>query len=466
MIRALVGFVGLQCLLSIAGISLLRAAGLVATGARAVVLGLGAAWLAGTSAVVLGLIVLLVLGVPLTLGSTALVGFTVAGVGFGLTRRRSASVERAFGSRPASLKITLLRRGAFAAGAAYVVFGGYALARAPTSGDDARIWSLKGLALTYYGSLRPEIFLNPDTVVSHHVYPLFQPVLEAVLGRAMGQPELRLFHTELWLLLSAAIWTAGYLIWWRRARPSREQLGVALLALLALTPSVVSNISSGHADVTGAVLLAVGALAVGLWIDGGSTGHLWLGAILLAAAANTKDEDMVAVILVWLAAVAVLATRRDRGRLKPWLGAAGLCALLIIPWRLWTAAHHLSDNVLPQLPRALGPAFLLRRLPQLGETASALATRTWKEWGWLAAIFLALCLLSLASRTSQRLASFYLISFTAIAASLLWLYATTPVNLPFLIRSSLGRTVSVFMVLTPFASAHLLTRLLRPPRSE
>jgi hypothetical protein len=46
----------------------------------------------------------------------------------------------------------------------------------------------------------------------------------------------------------------------------------------------------------------------------------------------------------------------------------------------------------------------------------------------------------------------------------LWLYTTTPVSLGYLIPTSLGRTIDIFMMLTPFACAHLLTRLGAPWR--
>jgi uncharacterized membrane protein SpoIIM required for sporulation len=81
------------------------------------------------------------------------------------------------------------------------------------------------------------------------------------------------------------------------------------------------------------------------------------------------------------------------------------------------------------------------------------------EWGWAAAIFVALCAFSIATRTSRRLTAFYLISFVAIAVAMLWLYGTTPVSLSLLIPRSMSRTVNVFMVLAAFASAHLLSTL-------
>lgn len=457
--RDLAGLGLLQCLVALVGIGSLRAFGLLRAGARPAVLGLGPAWLVGTVLVGLGLVVLLVLGVPFTLTTVAVLGATAAGVGFAVAWHRGVSSERVVDAEAVPPSRLWLGRIAITTAAAYAGFGAYAVARAPIQADDARIWSLKGLALTYYDSLRPEIFLNPATVVSHHVYPLLQPVLEAALGRAMGQPELRLFHAELWLTLIASIWTAAYLIWWRRERPVREQAGVVLLALVALTPAMVSNIWTGHADATGAVLLAAGAVALGIWIDGAADGHLWLAAILLGAAANTKDEDMIGAILVLLAAGVVLGGRSHRARLRLWLVGVGVCALLILPWRIWTATHHLTDNVTPPLPRAVTPRFLLARAPELRRVGMALVSHTVNEWGWAAAIFVSLCAVSLATRTSRRLTAFYLISFVTTAVAMLWLYGTTPIDLSLLIPRSMSRTVDVFMVLAAFGSAHLLSSL-------
>jgi hypothetical protein len=457
--RELVGFALLQGLMALIGVGSLRAAGLLGAGMRSVLLGLGAAWLVGTVVIGQGLVLLLVLGVPFTLTTVAVLSAGVAGVAFAVAWHRGVTTERVIDARALRPSALWLTRATIAAAVGYVAFGAYALARAPTQADDARIWSLKGLALTYYDSLRPEIFLNPSTVVSHHVYPLLQPVLEAVLGRTMGQPELRLFHTELWLLVIASIWTAAYLIWWRRRRPAREQAGVALLALVALTPALVSNVWTGHVDATGAVLLATGAVTLGLWIDGAGDGHLWLAAIFLGAAANSKDEDMIGAIVVLLAAGVVLATRSHRVRLRGWLLGVGVCALLVLPWRIWTATHHLNDAVTPPLPRALTPAFLLGRTPELGRVASGMLSHGVNEWGWAAAVFAVCGVVSFLTRTSRRLTAFYLISFAAIVVSLLWLYGTTPVSLSLLIPRSMSRTVDVFMVLTAFASAHLLSTL-------
>jgi hypothetical protein len=344
----------------------------------------------------------------------------------------------------------------------------------PTIGDDARIWSLKGLTLTYYHHLQPEIFQNQVQAGGHPIYPLFQPALEATLLQWMGSAELRLFHTELWLILGAAIWTAAYLI----ARSVRfaidRPVWLAALALLALTPAVVLNVSMGYADITASVLLGVGALSLALWLDGAELGHLCLAAVLLAAAANGKDEDLTATVFVLIAAACVvilgLRNRSTSGWLReralPLAGAALYIAALVLPWRLWTSAHHLTDSVQPPLPHALSPAFILGRTHELHLATTAMLTQTLNEFGWLAAVFLVACAVCLITDNARRPALFYLTSFVLIVVSLLWLYTTTPVALSFLIPTSMNRTIDVFMVLAALATAHLIAALMRPPRPE
>jgi hypothetical protein len=183
--------------------------------------------------------------------------------------------------------------------------------------------------------------------------------------------------------------------------------------------------------------------------------------VLLAAAANTKDEDVVGVGIVLV--VAVFAAGREWGRLKPWLVTAGTVAALVLPWRIWTAAHHLSDSVTPPLPRALSPVYVLDRASHLHLTATAMLADVLDSWGWFAAVFLALCGVCLATGVARRIAGFYLASFAVVVVSLLWLYTTTPLPLSFLLPTSLGRTIDVFMMLTPFACAHLLARLSASP---
>lgn len=451
--RAALGFVGLQAVLSLAGFGLLRWLGLLTGGLRAVVAGLGAAVVLGTVAVAVAVSILLVLGVPFTLGTALLVALLVAALGFWRGRGLSST------ARAPSVRWTALLAVLVAAATVYALYGAQSLSTQPTLQDDARIWSLKGLALTYASGLPREIFLNPATTASHQVYPLLQPVIEALVNRSMGRLELDLFHGELWFLLVATLWAAAYLIWWRTHRPALEQPAIAVLVLLAVSPFVIDSVATGYADVTGSMLLGLGSLALGLWLEGGEDGHLWLGVLLLAGAANTKDEDTVGAVLVLLALGAVVAgvTRR---RLWSWVAAAAAFALLIAPWRIWTAVHGLHDSVQPPLPRALDPVFVVDRFAHLQAVATAIVNQVVINYGWQASIFLAVCTLALIGGRARRLAAFYLLSFALLVVSLLWLYTTTSTSLGFLIPTSVYRTIDVFMMLTPFACAHVLTRLL------
>ena len=173
----------------------------------------GPAMLVGAALVIPSAIICLVVAIPVTFLTIVLISIAWGGLLAALhgyvrrrrpvtevaedatARRNETSAAAAGGSASATaLRVVL------AVVALYAVLGASALARAPTRGDDARIWSLRGLTLSYYDFLKPEIFLNPIQAGGHSVYPLFQPLLEATLARAAGHPALRVIHAELWIV--------------------------------------------------------------------------------------------------------------------------------------------------------------------------------------------------------------------------------------------------------------------------
>jgi hypothetical protein len=476
--RAVLGFLALHAGLVLVGLALLRALRLAPI--RLSVLGvlstIGPAFVLGVCAVIPVQIVLLVIGFPLTPLTSIVVG--VAWVGVAATIVVVTDRDRAIASLDAGSSASRPERVAqriagvvAVAAAVYLALGSWATARLPTVLDDARIWSLRGLTLTYYHQLAPAIFQNQSQSGGHPVYPLLQPALEAIMSQSIGSPQLQLIHTELWLLLGAVLWTAAYLLA-RQAREAAEwPLWLVALALPALTPAVVLNVSMGYADITASALLGAGVLALALWIDGRSKAHLALGALLLAAAASGKDEDLLATVLVLVAVgLVVLSELRDGGT-RRWLGDRGLpllvavayVAVIVLPWRVWTSAHHLTEGVEPPLPRALTPSFLAGRGHEFTLTATAMLTQTLDEFGWLAAVFLVACVACLACGRGRRTAAFYLVSLVLVIAALLWLYTTTSEPLSFLIPTSMNRTVDVFMVPAALGTAHLLALLTRAP---
>ena len=457
--RAIAGLLLFHAALIGAGLGVLRGLRITEPGLRAAGAAIGPAFLAGAAVVVTLSVAALVVGIPLHLWTAAVIALLCAAGGYGVAISRWPA-GRAAATEPAPwARITPVRIFA-AALAAYGAFGAFAMSRLPTCCDDARIWSLKGLSLFYYTGLKPEVFNNGFMYRAHPVYPLFQPVLEALLFRATGRPELRLFHAELWLVSAAAVWTLIYLVSRRRLSALAMLACLAPVGLLIVASQPSWNIANGFADTTGSMVLAAGALALGLWLQRGDRGLLALSSILLAAAANTKDEDMIGVAAVLIVGAIALLLRSGRARLPRYAAGAALAVALIVPWRIWVAAHHLKDSVTPPLPRALSPGFLAGRIHELHESAVAMIAQALSGYGWIGGVFVAVCIVCLVTRTCRRTAWFYLGSVAVIVAALLWLYMTTPLNLPsFLIPTSMDRTVSAFMVLAAFATGHLLSVL-------
>jgi hypothetical protein len=467
--RPLIGFVLLHVLFLGTGWAVLRALALVpaARDPLAVLAALGPALLVGICGVVPVELVLLVLGVPLTPVIALLVAVicvTAARVAESRrTRQGSPSDPVLQRPRPSP---TRTQCAGIAAAAVYFLVGGWALAGLPTVLDDARIWSLKGLTLTYHHTLVADIFETQGQAGGHPVYPLLQPALEALLFQSMGSAQLRFMHTELWLVFGSALWMAGYLLLRQHPVTTRRPLWLISPVLLALTPAIITNLAMGDADVTGSVLLAVGTLALGLYLESNDGRFVALAAVVLAAAASTKDEELLAAVLILLAAATVDLVRRRRSTrdgLRRWIltwgPAAVYAAVLILPWRLWTRAHHLTDSVEPPLPRALKPSYLLGRSHELNQTAAAMLHQALSEFGWLPAIFIVACGAALMTRRARTTACFYLTATILSVLALLWLYTATDVPLSFLIPTSMNRTVDVFMLPCALATGHLIAQL-------
>ncbi len=499
--RAVAGFLAINLWLAAVGWGVLRALGLLSRGGwRTVLPALGPSFLIGVATVAPLLCISLVAGTSLTVLSVLAVGSLVLAAASALAWWLRGDVIWRLGGEPATPAAAQaagagaasgdagrvgvarwLRAGPGVLTAAYLTYGVYAFARAPTRGDDARIWSLRGLTLIYYHRLTPEIFLNPGQSGAHPVYPLLQPVVETILSEAMGAPQLRMYHAELWLLVIAAVCSAAFLIDRRgagRRTGAGSRVWLAVLALLALTPMFINNVYVGDADITAASMLALATLGFGLWLESGERVYLAFATILLAAAASTKDEEfLVAIPLLLVLATMRVARRRAparadrhgsaRSRLRSglrrldWLLSAACFALLVLPWRVWLAAHHLTDSVQPPLPRALSPSFIVDQ-HRLHLVLGAMLAETLQQWGWLAAIFLGACAACLVTRTAARVTTFYLAVSAASVLALVWLYVATPLSLGFLIPTSMDRTVGVFMVPAAVATAHLLAAQLAP----
>ena len=440
--RAELGFVAVQLALVAAGGGLLRAL----FGPQPLWRVAGPAWLLGAAAVVPSLLILLVIGIPLSAPLVFVVALAIAAGGFAVGRRRHG--EPAERRRPSGITLVV-------AGLATAWFGWVAVrfASVPAQIDDARIWSLKAAALFWFDGLDSPPFSDAAYDASHREYPLFQPVLQASLYRAMGEADVRAGHLELWLLVAAFAWTLAWLLdregpWPAWAAPVALSFGVV---------PVVTNISLGYADVTSACLLAAGALFIGRWVQRGATPDAVAGGILLGAAASTKNEGLAGALIVIAVAGGAALAQRPRPALRGWVAAAALALSSAVPWRIWTAANGIAPADQPGLGDALDPSYLADRADRAGTAAEVILDYvTGPAWQLVLAALLAVAIALWAGRIARPLAVFYALAALGLLVSIDLAYWTSTLPIDFHLSTSADRTVTGPMLVAAAGLGHLL----------
>jgi hypothetical protein len=262
----------------------------------------------------------------------------------------------------------------------------------------------------------------------HPDYPLLVPVLQATWFHLVGAPDMRSAHLLFWLIDAAAMGAIARLA----SRRAPVWAWAPLLALLAAAPAVTGQLMTEYADIPMALLLMTGTLSLGLWLQDRHAPDLRVAVLLLAGAASTKNEGLTAAVAVLAAAVLVgggraVGSARRSGRLVL-IGALAIFAVLIAPWRLWLAAHHISGDM--PVGSGLTPGYLLAR--QLAEQGSWLVVTP------LAIFVIASCVLL---RRDRAVAVFYLLGGSLAMVGLLWGYVINPYSIGWYIATSASRTV-------------------------
>jgi hypothetical protein len=465
--RSALGFAGLHLVFLAVGMALLYALGLVSQ-RRHLLTAIGPAYLSGLGAVMPILILLLVAGAPVrlpALGATA-AALIVVCVAVGIVGSRRGRVAAAAApAPPATRGQTWATRAGIAALGLYFAVGASAFAKLGTGNDDWGFWSYKALLFFHFGGhLDPNLFAGRFPGPPHLDYPVLQPLLESLLFRAMGGVHLQEWHIAVWIVFAAFVWTVWFLV---RSRGFDSLVVLAPLGALALAPSAAGWAAAGMADVTVASFAAAGALAIGLWLDGAANAYALLGAVLLTAAANTKNEGIAAAAAVLLAAAAALALTRTR-RWRGWSAAAAVAAAGTVPWIAWRSAHGLGNDDVPPLSRSLDWGYLTGRLDRLSSAVGKLAAQLANQgvWIWLVPCFLALAIVCFYTRTARREAGFYLAVGAAVLASLVWAYWTGD-NLGVLewLGFSAPRVITSVVFVSGIGAIHLIGKLLDAPRS-
>jgi 4-amino-4-deoxy-L-arabinose transferase-like glycosyltransferase len=306
--------------------------------------------------------------------------------------RRSPAAERANGKRDL-LGIAPL--------APLVILLGYALVavgrRPLLEFDGWAIWGMKARALYQLGGTDNPVFTTAAYPPLQH--PLLYPSLEAIGFRAMGAFDPALFHVQLVVLGAAFSFALLDLL------ASRVPLLLAGLVTLAIVSAAgtIQQLASGLADAPLAFFVVLGVVALARWLGTDETPVLACAALFLGAAALTKSEGA---LFALAAAVALLGTLAvwDRARLvRAGLAMASVLAVLV-PWRIFIAAHHLP-NPEYSLGNAADPGYLSDHADRVGPAASGLADRIASgRFGFLLVLILLGLATALASRRYRELA--------------------------------------------------------------
>jgi hypothetical protein len=298
--------------------------------------------------------------------------------------------------------------------------------------DGWAIWAMKARALYDFGGVAHGVFTTAPYGPLQH--PLLLPALEANGFRAMGAFDGTLIHVQLALLafgFAAGLWTL------LRERVPAVLAGATILAIVA-ADSTLRQLAANLADIPLAFLVALGVVALARTLADGDDTLLPVAAVMLGAATLTKPEGLLFAIAALVPFVLITRTRAS-------LLTAGAVVLILLPWRLFVAAHGLR-NPEYTFGDALNPAYLSDHSDRVRPALTGVWHQVWSSgWGWLVPLALIAFVGALAARR-WRLAGFAaawaLLSFSGIV--LVFWISVVPVELT--LKWAAYRTVASLVI--------------------
>jgi hypothetical protein len=449
--RADLGPVGADVLFLLAGYGVLNAIGFLRASAADWLVAVGLSFLAGVIWVSLLAIALLTVGIPLTL--TTFVALSALTAVAGLSLRRDwlstirarptlGDVRQRVRSLPWYAWVGCVTLAAFVA---YAVAGGFGARVKPLDDWDGwSIWSRKAEMLFHTGHLTTDFFASSAYTFMHPDYPLLVPVFESIEYRAMGTVDTRAIHLQFWLMLVAFVLAILYL--GLRRGTLLEWLPLAVV--VAITPSVVSQIFKAYADIPLALFLALGALLLGEWLMRHDPKNLAVSVLFLAGTASTKNEGLVAALIVLFVAAIVTLVGAGRREKPQYLIAGAVFALAILPWRIWLSVEGIHGDI--SLRKGVDPSYLSHRTGRIWPSVEYLYGQL-EKGGWLYAVPIAasIALVCLLIRGRRAIAAFYLVSGALVFAALVWVYWISPTApIGAFLSSSAYRVVAILAALS------------------
>jgi hypothetical protein len=270
--------------------------------------------------------------------------------------------------------------------------------------DGWAIWAMKARALYDFGGVAHGVFTTQPYGPLQH--PLLLPALEATGFRSLGAFDGTLIHVQLALLafgFAAALWTL------LRERVPAALAGAAILAIVT-ADSTLRQLAANLADIPLAFFVALGVVALARTLLDEGSGLLPAAAIMLGAATLTKPEGL---LFAFAALVPFMLIARTRSSLL----TAGAVALILLPWRIFVAAHGLK-NPEYSFGDAFDPGYLSDRSDRVRPALAGVWHQVWSS-GWALLVPFALAafaaaLLARRGRLAGFAAAWALLSFGGI----------------------------------------------------
>lgn len=454
--RVELGFIGLTLGFWLAGAAVLLASGILERSWRSVLTWGGAAYVVGLSVAGIVATAAAYAGVGVSTTLTVVTILVVCAGGVATWRLVGPPVERRPAPRFPRDRGFLM---AGAAVAAVFVFAGTALALVNPiyEWDGWAIWGVKAALLYEYGRV-PDLLVTGDYALTSVDYPILWPALEATHQRAMGGVEPKLASLPHWVLYVAFAWTLAAV----GSRLMRPALWVSVAVGTLTTYAIVDQLFWHYADVPTAILLAAGALFAGLWLEGHGARWLAPAAIVLGAAANGKNEGLVAVVALLAGLlVAALARRAGWRPAIPVVLVGVFVGLSILPWRLWLVANDVEGQV--AFSDLIDPGLLADRADRVEPSASRLLGEIVdpSAWGLLGVAALALVVVAVTRRSTRAAALFYAVAAALVFLFLVAAYVVTTGDYVWRLDTSAYRVVHLLGFLGIAAILHLCAVLQR-----
>jgi len=298
--------------------------------------------------------------------------------------------------------------------------------------DGWAIWGMKARALYDFGGVAQGVFTSQPYGPLQH--PILLPALEANGFRAMGAFDGTLIHVQLVLLafgFAAALWPL------LRERVPAALVGATILAIVA-AESTLRQLAGNLADIPLAFFVALGVVALARALLDGGSGLLPVAAIMLGAATLTKPEGLLFAAAALIAFALIARTRSS-------LVTAAAVALILLPWRIFVAAHGLK-NPEYSFGDLLNPAYLSDHSDRVRPAFWGVWHQVWSSgWGLLvplALVAFAGALLARQWRLTAFAAAWTLLSFAGIV--LVFWISVVPIELT--LKWAAYRTVASLVI--------------------